>query len=76
MAFSCNIDRKGRIARGITGFLVLIAGGVVVVRSWIGGGGVIGFAGGGILSVLGLFMLFEAWKGWCVARAMGMKTPM
>jgi hypothetical protein len=24
----------------------------------------------------GVFMLFEAFKGWCVARACGLKTPL
>jgi hypothetical protein len=24
----------------------------------------------------GIFMLFEALKGWCVARACGLKTPL
>ena len=30
---------------------------------------------GGFLAVAGLFQLFESRKGWCVARAMGFKTP-
>ena len=63
----CNINRRGRS-----------------VRAWIGGF----VTGDGILLLLfgqwligciailaGLFVLFEAWKGWCAIRALGLKTP-
>ena len=68
MALTCNIDRKGRIARAISGALTL----VVAVLCWMYLDPLLA-----VLFVLaGLFQLFEAAKGWCVMRAMGMKTPM
>jgi len=30
----------------------------------------------GALFAGGAFAVFEAWAGWCVIRAMGLKTPM
>ncbi|TWT42031.1 hypothetical protein RAS1_31580 [Phycisphaerae bacterium RAS1] len=76
MALTCNIDRRGRVARGVTG-AVFAAGGVgLIVRVVLFGGGWTWYAGGALLVCLGAFMLFEARRGWCVARAMGLKTPM
>ena len=63
--FSRNIDRAGRIARAILGSL-LVAGGVAACfwNIWAG----FGLIGGGV------FVLFEAFRGWCVMRACGIKT--
>ena len=63
--FPPNIDRKGRIIRAIIGlgFFVsaLLVGPVVW---WLG-----------VLFAIGaLFTWFEAARGWCVARACGIKT--
>jgi uncharacterized membrane protein len=65
--FKTNIDRRGRIARIIWGLLV-IGGGIVLVRShaWAGG----------LLIAAGLFSFFEAARGWCVMRACGIKTKL
>jgi uncharacterized membrane protein HdeD (DUF308 family) len=69
-----NIDTKGRIARAITGTMC-VAGGLILVLPlfdmaaywfWIGC----------FLIPAGVFQWFEAVKGWCVARACGIKTPM
>jgi hypothetical protein len=60
-----NIDAKGRKVRAVLGSLTLLAG--VVVGFWelpVG----LGLAG------CGVFMLFEASRGWCVVRACGIKT--
>jgi hypothetical protein len=63
--FRPNIKRQGRIARGVIGTLCLIAGIILVdVRLWLGL----------IFVVAGLFALFEALRGWCLARACGIKT--
>jgi membrane-bound ClpP family serine protease len=63
--FRPNISRQGRIARGVIGALCLVAGIVVAgdVSLW-----------GLILVVAGLFAIFEALRGWCLARACGIKT--
>jgi hypothetical protein len=63
--FSPNINHRGRIARGVIGSLCLIAG-IIVVDYSLG----IGL----VFVVAGLFAMFEAVRGWCVARACGIKT--
>lgn len=63
--FQPNIKRQGRIARGVSGALFLVAGIIVAgdVSLW-----------GLILVVAGLFAIYEALSGWCLARACGVKT--
>ena len=66
--FTPNIDRKGRVVRAFMA-LALIVGGIVVYgqatwRQWTCGG----------LMLSGAFVLFEAVRGWCFARACGVKT--
>ncbi len=60
-----NIDTKGRVIRG-TGALVL---GVAAFLTWPHS-----TAGGIALGASALFLGFEAARGWCVARACGVKT--
>ena len=75
MAFQCNIDRRGRVARLIYGILVTALG-VVLLFTWaLGSGSVIRWAVGVSLVIAGLFAVFEATVGWCAVRAMGIKTP-
>jgi hypothetical protein len=63
--FRPNLKRQGRIARGVIGTLCLIAGIVLVdFVLWLGL----------IFVVAGLFAIFEALRGWCLARAWGVKT--
>jgi hypothetical protein len=63
--FQSNIKRNGRIARGVIGTLCLIAGIVLVdFVLWLGL----------IFVVAGLFAIYEALAGWCLARACGIKT--
>jgi Protein of unknown function (DUF2892) len=63
--FRPNIQRNGRIARGVSGTLCLIAGIVLVdFVLWLGL----------VFVITGLFVIFEALSGWCVARACGIKT--
>lgn len=63
--FRPNIRKQGRIARGVIGALCLVAGIVVAgdVSLW-----------GLFLVGAGLFAIYEAMSGWCVARACGIKT--
>ena len=65
--FRRNIQKNGRIARGVMGGLCLVAGIIVAgdITLW-----------GLILVVAGLFAIFEAISGWCLARACGIKTKM
>jgi len=63
--FQPNIGRHGRITRGVIGTLLLIAGIILVdVNLWLGL----------IFVVAGLFAIYEALSGWCLARACGIKT--
>jgi hypothetical protein len=63
--FSRNIDRAGRIVRAVLGALLVAGGGAVCFWNiWAG----VSLLGGGA------FVLFEAFRGWCVMRACGIKT--
>lgn len=63
--FAPNIGRAGRIVRGLLGIVMVIAGLISSRHSvWL------------CLLLIGLggFCLFEALRGWCLARACGIKT--
>jgi hypothetical protein len=63
--FQPNIQGKGRIVRGVMG-VVLLGAGVLLLETafWLA---LVLFAAGG-------FAIFEALRGWCAARACGIKT--
>lgn len=72
----CNIDAKGKAVRLILGLLnvaaavalaVMLSTGALTAGWWwaVAAGAA---AGGGVA-------VFEGWKGWCVVRALGFKTP-
>ncbi|HEY3762552.1 MAG TPA: hypothetical protein VGN23_12470 [Verrucomicrobiae bacterium] len=64
--FRPNLDRHGRIARGVIGALCLIAGIIVCdFTLW-----------GLVLVAPGLFAMFEAISRWCVLRACGIRTKL
>ena len=71
----CNIDQRGRRSRIISGAIVdLIGIGIFVIgvmRDNLGA-----LIAGGVLSLVGAFMIFEGVRGWCALRAMGVKTPL
>lgn len=71
----CNITTSGRIARAITGLLTIGLGILLLVYGWPAS-----VTWRWLLAILafaaGAFQLFEAARGWCIARACGMKTPM
>ena len=77
MARECNIDARGKFVRlvggsislavGLIGAIILILG--VVPTNFITIGSVVGMLGGGALGI------YEGRSGWCVARAMGIWTP-
>lgn len=70
-----NIDRKGRIARAVSGVLCLLAALLCFCLNWPESASIRWIAIV-ILIGFGLFQMFEAKKGWCIARACGLKTPM
>jgi hypothetical protein len=63
--FQPNIGSRGRLVRGGISGLLFIAGGVTFFYLWWLGLIFIG---------IGIFTLFEALRGWCFARACGVKT--
>jgi hypothetical protein len=64
--FRPNLDRHGRMARGVIGALCLIAGIIIAGDHilWLGL----------IFVAAGLFAIFESIRGWCLVRACGIKT--
>jgi hypothetical protein len=76
MALTCNINRRGRLARLIFG-IVVAAMGVFLIFAWAIGSASVGRWVTCVAVVLGgLFSIFEATVGWCAVRAIGLKTPM
>lgn len=73
----CNIDAKGKAARLAGGLTTLLGAGVLatvlafeIVTVPFGWYAVVGAIAGGA------FAIYEARAGWCVVRAMGIKTPL
>jgi len=62
-----NIERKGRIVRAAFALLLFAAAGYTFTIHWIPTA---------ILAFAGLFVAFEALRGWCVLRACKLKTPL
>ena len=70
-----NIDRRGRLARAVSGALFLAAAALVV---WLGlpAGAWLRWTLVVLLALCGGFQVFEACVGWCATRALGFRTPM
>jgi len=63
--FSTNIDNKGRMLRATIALLLFIGAGFGFAAAlWLGL----------VLAASGVFVLFEALRGWCALRACGIKT--
>ncbi len=65
--FAPNISRLGRIVRAVWG-IALIIGGLLL---WNHSGLICG-----LLVAFGVFALYEAFRGWCLLRACGLKTKL
>jgi len=65
--FTPNISRAGRVVRASGAVLFAISAGVAWSHSaWVAIA----------LGAAAAFLAFEAAKGWCAARACGIKTPL
>jgi hypothetical protein len=65
--FAPNIGRAGRVLRAAFGLACIVAGILLSGHSlWLGM----------VLVAGGIFGLFEAARGWCLARACGIKTKL
>jgi len=71
----CNIDARGKRLRLISGLVNCAAGVVLLVLARFGVGPGWLWVLGVLLLAAGAFQVFEARAGWCVLRAMGVKTP-
>ncbi len=60
-----NIGKTGRLIRAGIGLGLLVAAVVAYRLHWLASVG---------LGIGGVFCLFEATRGWCLARACGLKT--
>ncbi|MEC7706676.1 MAG: hypothetical protein VX723_01810 [Candidatus Thermoplasmatota archaeon] len=72
----CNIDARGKAYRLKLGFKLVIFGLILSAAFFLGDIdlGLLWLAPGGAIAG-GAFAIFEGRTGWCVARAMGFKTP-
>ena len=73
----CNIDARGKAARFLggmasVGFAVVLAG-LLLTETFA-----VPFGWYAVAGALfgGAFAIFEARAGWCVVRALGIKTPL
>ena len=72
----CNIDARGKAYRLRLGFRLLIIGLIISAAFFMAGVemGLLWLAPGGAIAG-GAFAMFEGRTGWCVAGAIGFKTP-
>jgi hypothetical protein len=74
MGMACNIDWKGRLLRLASG-LIFLAGGAAMAIGWAHtAGGWRPWTASALAAAFGLFQVYQAWAGWCIARALGFKT--
>lgn len=76
MPLTCNIDSRGKAARLIYGIILLLIG---IGLAWLwaaGSGSAVRWIVAAVCLISGSFAIFEARAGWCVVRAMGIKTRM
>ena len=73
----CNIDAKGKAARFVGGVISVLAGLVIAAllttQTVTLGIGWLTVAG---LTLGGAFAIYEARAGWCIVRAIGIRTPL
>jgi hypothetical protein len=76
LALVCNIDERGRALRYRVGFVLVPLGILVGLLAPQLVAAKVAWLSGGLLVLGGVFSLFEANRGWCAARAMGIKTKL
>ena len=77
MAMECNIDSRGRVVRFIKGIFAILAGfvlAILVSQGILTSESYMLVIIGSILG--GAFAMWEARAGWCVVRAIGIRTPL
>jgi len=71
----CNIDRRGRRVRLVGGTASLAAAVGIGLSALALGSPLLGIAAA-LLTAGGLLAVYEARRGWCAARALGIPTPL
>jgi hypothetical protein len=74
MGLQCNIDSRGKAVRLIWGILSITIGLVLLFRWAMPSGSAWAWIVTAICFLFGALGLFQGWAGWCVVRAMGIKT--
>ena len=75
MAFECNIDARGKVARLKLGIRLLVLGLILCALTLFEVlPTTLGWVITGCAITSGAFTMWEARIGWCVIRAMGFKT--
>ena len=74
MAFTCNIDSRGKSLRLIMGIVFAFDGLTLLVLWAMRTGSHVAWVTSIFMILAGAFMIFEGRMGWCALRAMGMKT--
>ncbi|MEM1011138.1 MAG: hypothetical protein AAGI46_02825 [Planctomycetota bacterium] len=75
MAHTCNIDAKGRLFRGVLGLIACVVAAFIAIVWAVPAGSVVAWVLVAGAAGFGLFGLYEAYHGWCAAKALGFKTP-
>ena len=75
MPLTCNINARGKLVRLIWGMFLLVLGAVALLAWALPKGTTGSWVVTVVCLVLGGLGVFEARAGWCVVRAMGIKTP-
>ena len=73
----CNLDARGKAARmvgGIAGVMFGLVMAVLLALDVVSGLAASSVAAGSLFG--GASALFEARAGWCIVRAMGIRTPL
>jgi hypothetical protein len=76
MKLACNIDARGKAVRFRIGVVELVIGAILALAWAWPTGSRIGWLVSSFFLLGGAFSLFEARSGWCLARAIGFRTPM
>jgi uncharacterized membrane protein YbjE (DUF340 family) len=73
----CNIDGRGKAARFLGG-LASIAGAIVLAALLATETLTVGFGWYAVAGAIfgGAFAIYEARAGWCIVRAIGIRTPL
>ena len=73
----CNIGQKGRLVRLYTGIIAIVFGIAIALLTYLSIiPASLGWLAAGSSIFGGAFAIFEALKGWCIVRAIGIKTPL